>query len=64
LEDIGSKRSDHPVAGLQTKCIRLIANLVFQKQQAVEYFEKDVEELGVILNHSQVDFVNVGMREQ
>jgi len=58
------KPSEHPVAGLQTKCIRLLGNMISQNEESVKYFEQNVDKLAVILNHSQVDFVNVGMREQ
>jgi hypothetical protein len=68
--------STHPVAGLQTKCLRLVANLVSQCPLAVVHIEQNMDEveskkleskysiLGCILSHTRVDFVNVGLREQ
>lgn len=59
-----TNKSRHPVAGLQTKCVRLVGNLISQCPSTVQYFEQNLDQLGVLLSHTKVDFINVGMREQ
>ena len=63
MENIWGKRSTHPVAGLLTKCVRLIGNMLSQTRLAVNHFEQKMEHIGLILNHTKLDFVNVGIRE-
>jgi len=64
MEDPVSRSSTHPVAGLLTKCIRLVGNLIAQCSSTVGYFENNMTQLGLILSHTKFDFVNSGLREQ
>ncbi|CAI2366858.1 unnamed protein product [Moneuplotes crassus] len=64
MEDPKTKKSSHPVAGLQTKCVRLVGNLISQCPSTVGYFEENLDQLGLMLSHTKIDFVNVGLREQ
>lgn len=63
MESADGKTSTHPLAGLKTKIVRLVGNLISQTSCAVEYFEQNMTQLGAILSHSKLDFVNVGLRE-
>ena len=63
MESKDGKTSTHPLAGFITKWTRLVANLVFDNPEAVKHFEAEMSNVGLMLSHTKLDFVNAGARE-
>ena len=63
MESKDGKTSIHPLAGFITKCTRLVANLVYNNPGAVNHFESEMNNIGLMLSHTKIDFVNAGARE-